>query len=249
MSYLLECCVDCVESALTAQSAGADRLEICASLITGGITPTLSLFKSISERCDIKKHVLIRPRFGDLLYTDYEFEIMLDEVRTFKNAGADGVVIGLLTEDGSVDIERTKRLREAAGELSVTFHRAFDVCRDPFEAAEQISAVGISSILTSGQENGAQKGATLIKKLVDLYSDKLNILVGAGVTAENISDIARQTGVRHFHMSGKKNCESPMKYRKPGVPMGIESLSEFTIIRSDYDQISKAKQALNSLTV
>lgn len=246
--YLLECCVDCTESAVTAQNAGADRLEICASLITGGITPTASMYRSISERCGIKKHVLIRPRFGDFCYSGYEFEIMLNEVREFKKLGADGVVIGILTEDGEIDTERTKRLCEAAGDMSVTFHRAFDVCRDPFKAIEQIISLGISTVLTSGQEKSCEQGAALIKSLVDTYSDKIDILVGAGVTAENISSLAAHTGAKSFHMSGKTNCESRMRYRKSGVPMGLEGISEFSVIRTDHDQIYKAKQALESLS-
>ena len=136
-NYILEACVDSVESALEAQCGGATRLELCSSLIIGGTTPSPCLFQEIREHSDICTHVLIRPRFGDFCYTDYEFQVIRREVCNFRELGADGVVIGILKPDGTLDMERMRILMEEAGEMSVTLHRAFDVCVDPFEAMEQ----------------------------------------------------------------------------------------------------------------
>ena len=150
--YTLECCVDSVESALAAKEGGADRLELCAGLIIGGVSPGLALFEQVKACCDLPVRVLLRPRFGDFLYTDYEFRILRREVELFRDAGAEGVVIGCLQEDGSLHMEQMRALTEAAGDLKITLHRAFDVCADPIRAYEQAWELGIDTILTSGQE-------------------------------------------------------------------------------------------------
>lgn len=164
-SYLLECCVDSVESALIAEKGGADRLELCSNLIIGGTTPTLSLFRRIRMLSDIRIHALIRPRFGDFLYSGEEFQVIAEEVRQFRQAGAEGVVIGCLTPAGSLHMEYMKQLMEAADGMSVTLHRAFDMCRDPFEALEQSRELGIDTILTSGQAPSCLEGIALLQEL------------------------------------------------------------------------------------
>ena len=146
---LLECCVDTVESALAAKEGGADRLELCANLLIGGTTPDINLYHRIRERCDILINVLIRPRFGDFCYTDEEFEIIRRDVKMFREAKADGVVIGILKPDGSLDVERMAILMEEAGPMSVTLHRAFDVCCDPYQALEQAKQLHICLLYTS----------------------------------------------------------------------------------------------------
>lgn len=246
-NYILEACVDSVESALEAQCGGATRLELCSNLIIGGTTPSPCLFQEIREHSDICTHVLIRPRFGDFCYTDYEFQVIRREVCNFRELGADGVVIGILKPDGTLDMERMRILMEEAGEMSVTLHRAFDVCVDPFEAMEQAKELGIHTILTSGQKNHCLDGRDTIKKLVELEDGSITIQVGSGVDAETIRQIQPYTGAHAFHMSGKQNLESMMVYRKEGVSMGVSSISEFEIIRTEQEKIRQACRVLEEL--
>lgn len=242
---LLECCVDCVESALAAKKGGADRLELCANLIIGGTTPDINLYHRIREQCDILINVLIRPRFGDFCYTDEEFEIIRRDVKMFREAGADGVVIGILKPDGSLDVERMKILMEEAGTLSVTLHRAFDVCADPMQALQQTKELGIDTILTSGQKNTAVEGAQLLQELVKAADGDIDILIGSGVKASVIEQLAPQTGATSFHMSGKITLDSPMTYRKEDVSMGLPMMSEYTIWQTSAEEIAKARKVLD----
>lgn len=246
-NYILEACVDSVESALAAQDGGATRLELCSNLIIGGTTPTPCLFEEIRELSGICTHILVRPRFGDFCYTDYEFRIIRREVRNFRKLGADGVVIGILRPDGRLDMERMKILMEEAEGMSVTLHRAFDVCVDPFETLEQAKELGINTILTSGQKNHCLEGKDTLKKLVECEEGRITIQVGSGVDAETICQIQPYTKAHAFHMSGKQNLESAMVYRKEGVSMGIPSISEFEIIRTEKEKIRQACQVLESL--
>mgnify|MGYP002745148851 CR=1 FL=1 len=149
--YILEACVDSVESAMAAVEGGADRLELCGNLIIGGTTPGPWLFDEIRKRSDIRIHALIRPRFGDFCYTRHEIDILCEDIRTFRKLGADAAVIGALKPDGTLDVEAMKRMIDAAGDMGITLHRAFDVCRDPFEALETAKELGVNTILTSGQ--------------------------------------------------------------------------------------------------
>lgn len=245
--FILEACVDSVESALAAEAGGADRLELCGNIIIGGTTPSPCLFQEIRAVSDICTHILIRPRFGDFCYTDYEYRVMLREVRTFRELGASGVVIGILKPDGTLDVERMKGLVEEAQGMSVTLHRAFDVCRDPLEAMEQAKELGIRTILTSGQKNHCREGKDLLKELVKHEDGRITIMAGSGVDAETIEELQPYTGVRAFHMSGKKDMESRMTYRKEGVNMGISSVSEFEIIRTDEEKIRCARKVLDRL--
>jgi copper homeostasis protein len=246
-NYILEVCVDSVESALAAQNGGASRLELCGNLIIGGTTPSPCLFEEIRAVSSIRTHILIRPRFGDFCYTDHEFAIMRKEVAMFRKLGADGVVIGMLCPDGTLDMERMKILMEEAGDMSVTLHRAFDVCVDPFVALEQAKELGIDTILTSGQKNSCMDGKELLKQLVDREEGRITIMAGSGVDAEAIRQLQPYTQAQAFHMSGKQSLESNMVYRKEGVNMGIPSVSEFEIIRTGQEKIRQACQILENL--
>ena len=246
-NYILEACVYSVESALAAEKGGATRIELCSNLIIGGTTPSPCLFQEIRELSGIRTHILIRPRFGDFCYTDYEFHIIQREVRNFRELGADGVVIGILKPDGMLDLERMKVLMEEAGDMSVTLHRAFDVCVDPFEAMEQAKELGIATILTSGQKNHCLDGKEMLRQLVEREDGKITIQVGSGVDAETIRQIQPYTKAHAFHMSGKINLESEMRYRKEGVSMGVSSISEFEIFRTEQEKIQEACQVLESL--
>lgn len=246
-NYILEACVDSVESALAAQEGGASRLELCGNLIIGGTTPSPCLFQEIRRLSDIRIHVLIRPRFGDFCYSDHEFAVIRQEVAAFRKLSADGVVIGVLKPDGTLDMERMKVLMEEAGEMSVTLHRAFDVCADPLAAMEQARELGVHTILTSGQKNHCLEGKELLRELVQREEDSLTIMVGSGVDVRTIREIQPFTKAHAFHMSGKEVLESRMRYRKEGVSMGLPAFSEFEIMRTGKEKIREAIQVLEEL--
>ena len=243
---LLECCVDSVESALAAAAGGADRIELCAGLVIGGLSPGLALFEEIRGQIEIPIHVLLRPRFGDFCYTDREFAVMVREAELFQRAGAQGVVIGCLRKDGSLDRERMEELIAAAKGMRVNLHRAFDVCADPWETYRQAKELGIDTILTSGQEENCLKGLPLLKELAELQKKIKGprIMAGAGVTPKVIRQFLDETEITDFHLSAKKVLESEMRYRKEGVPMGIAGMDEYSIFRTDAQEVARARQAL-----
>nr|WP_319489948.1 copper homeostasis protein CutC [uncultured Caproiciproducens sp.] len=245
--YILEGCVDSVESAVAAQAGGANRLELCGNLVIGGTTPDINLFLAVREKVSIKINVLIRPRFGDFCYTEEEFGIVKKDVEMFRKHGADGVVIGVLKEDGNLDVLRMKELMEAAGGMSVTLHRAFDVCRDPFQTLKDAENLHIQTILTSGQKNSCYEGRELIGQLVAKTAGKVDILVGSGVNSAMIEELAAATKAKSFHLSGKVNAESAMTYRKEDVSMGLPLMSEYKIYRTDASEIAKVRDVLQRL--
>ncbi|WMJ89417.1 copper homeostasis protein CutC [Anaerocolumna sp. MB42-C2] len=247
VNYTLEACVDSVESALGASRGGANRLELCSNLIIGGTTPSKWLLKEVQKYTDIKINVLIRPRFGDFCYSEYEFNIMKEEVRMFKELGVNGVALGILKPDGTLNRNQMEILIGLTGAMEVTLHRAFDVCFDPLETLKEAKQLGIRSILTSGQKNTCMEGSSLIKELVENSQGEIEILVGGGVDAEVIKKIGPITGAKAFHMSGKVNEESNMNFRKEGVSMGLPSLDEYVIWRTDESKIHKARQVLESI--
>lgn len=247
MSYILEVCADSVQSAVATQEGGADRIELCSGLVIGGLSPSPALFKQIRKYTDLKIRTLLRPRFGDFCYDDYEFQTLKEEVEMFRELGADGVVIGMLNPDGTLDMERMEVLVNAAGDIGITLHRAFDVCRDPYEALEQCASLGIDTILTSGQKSSAWEGRGLLAELAEQAAGRVEILAGAGVNPGVIEKLAGCTAVRAFHMSGKKVMDSRMEFRREGVPMGIPGFSEFEIWQTDREQVRRAVQVLQSL--
>ncbi|MCI8709121.1 MAG: copper homeostasis protein CutC [Dorea sp.] len=244
MKTKLEVCVDSVESAVIAQECGADSLEICSNLIIGGTTPGVSQFKHIRKACTAELYVLIRPRYGDFLYTDAEFDMMKEDIWMFRKLGADGITAGCLRADGSLDLGRMKELKDCAGSLRFTLHRAFDVCRDPYESLEETISLGIDRILTSGQAAVCTEGTEVLRQLIAQAGERIEILVGSGVNAQAIRRIRAETHAVSFHMSGKQRIDSKMSYRKEGVNMGLPGLSEFDIFRTDPEEIRKAKEAL-----
>lgn len=219
---VIEACVDSVESAVAAQQGGADRVELCDNLVEGGTTPSLGAIELARQLLTIDLNVIIRPRGGDFCYTDVEFRVMQRDVETAKRAGANGVVIGILTPDGSVDRERTKALVELAHPMSVTFHRAFDMAREPFQALETLIALRIDRVLTSGQEPTVLEGLDLITELVRRAGDRIIVMPGGGITERHIPKIIPQSGAREVHVLLATTVESPMQYRNPRVFMGGE---------------------------
>lgn len=244
--YILECCVDSVESALEAAKGGADRLELCANLVIGGTTPTLALFEQIREKTPIRIHALIRPRFGDFLYTEEEFRIIQREVIRFKEAGAEGVVIGCLTPDGKLDLPKMKELTACAEGMSITLHRAFDMCKDPFAELEEAKKLGIHTILTSGQHPSCLAGIERMKELCKEAGDDIDILAGAGINAAAVKTLLSETALTSFHMSGKKIIESGMQFRNPHVSMGIPGMSEYEIWQTDHNAVRAVRTLLDN---
>jgi len=217
---IIEVCVDSVESAIASQDGGADRVELCDNLFEGGTTPSAGSIGLARERLKINLHVIIRPRGGDFLYSELEFAIMCRDIEMAKSLGADGVVIGLLTSEGEVDVDRTRQLVELARPMKVTFHRAFDVARDPFQALESLVELKLDRILTSGQEESVTEGAELIAQLIRRAHDRIIIMPGGGFTEKNVARIVSQTGAREIHVTGFVELESGMKYRNDRVFMG-----------------------------
>ena len=247
MARVLEVCVDSVESAEIAARGGATRLELCANLVIGGTSPDEDLYRMVRERVDIPVRVLLRPRFGDFLYSDAEYELLRRQVRRFAALGADGVVIGLLRPDGTLDEARMAELISLAGGCGVTLHRAFDVCRDPFEALEAARRLGVDTILTSGQQASCTEGAPLLTQLVAATGGRPQILVGAGVSAAVIRDLQPQTHADAFHLSAKRTLDSGMAFRRAGVPMGLPGMDEFTVWQCDEAAVRQARAALDAL--
>jgi copper homeostasis protein len=218
---LVEACVESVESAVAAAVGGADRVELCDALVEGGTTPSAGSIRLARERLDIGLCVMIRPRGGDFLYTDLEFEIMRRDVAVARDLGADGVVFGLLRSDGAIDRERSARLVEDAGPLPVTFHRAFDVSRDPMESLATLIDLGVRRVLTSGQKATALESLELIGKLVRTAGSRITILAGGGITPANAAQIVAETGVSEIHVYAPRRFPSPMEFRNEMVPMGM----------------------------
>lgn len=237
--------MDSAESAAEAARGGADRLELCANLIIGGTTPAQALYEKVRELTDIRIHVLIRPRYGDFLYTEHEFDIIARSVSLYRQLGADGVVAGCLLPDGTLDMERMKRLKDLAGPMHMTLHRAFDMCADPYKALEQAKALEIQTILTSGQKGSCMEGRELIAGLVRESGGRVDIMAGGGVDADVIRQMIPATGARSYHMSGKTVVESAMICRKGEVFMGVPGLGEYEILRTSREKIHAARQALD----
>ena len=245
---LIEACVDSYQSCVNATNGGADRLELCSHLIIGGCTPTIPVFKQVQRDCkNVKINVLIRPRFGDFLYTEDEIEAMCEDIATFRDLGANGVVIGALTPDGDLDIEVMKRMMACAGDMDVTLHRAFDMTRDPFKTLEEAIELGCKTILTSGQQGDVVKGKDCLKEVFEKAAGRIDIMAGCGVKKWNIQEIHDHTGIVVFHTTGRKGVlDSGMKYRKSTVAMGLPSLSEYEIWQTDEQEFRECAEIVHA---
>ena len=219
---ICEICVDSVAGVRAAKAAGADRVELCGDLLEGGTTPSRGMIRQARTVAGIKLHVIIRPRGGDFLLDDDEFAVMQADIDTAKAEGADGVVIGLLTADGKVDTARTHSLIVQARPLSVTFHRAFDMTPDPFEALETLIGLGVDRILTSGQEATVLEGLPLIAELVRGAADRIIVMPGGGITARNVDRIVATAKPREIHFAALEPAAGGMRFRRHHVFMGGE---------------------------
>ena len=248
MDKLLEICVDSLASARAAIAGGADRIELCSALLAGGLTPFEGLLRQIRRESDIAVRCLMRPRPGDFLYTREELALMKDQILSLKETGADGFVIGCLTAEGDLDIRAMEPLVEACGDSGITLHRCIDVSRDVFQTYRDAQELGIDTVLTSGAAASCKAGRENIGKLLQL-GDEIGgpeILVGAGVNASVIRQFREwYPNVRAFHMSGKTEIESAMRFRREGVPMGLPGLDEWHIQQTDEKAVREAKIAMN----
>lgn len=197
---IVEVCASSLKSALIAQSAGADRIELCSALGVGGLTPSYGLLKSVKEQIHIPVHVLIRPRMGDFTYSDYEFQCMLSDIELVKSMGFEGVVSGVLNQDFTIDINRTKELINAASGMTFTFHRAFDWVSNPELALRDLEILGVDILLSSGQKSKAVDGISLLERL-QLQANSIVIMPGSGINDSNVLDFER-TGFKAIHLSG-----------------------------------------------
>ena len=245
---ILEVCVDSVESSINAESGGADRLELCGALEVGGITPGPGVLESVIANVNIPVNVMVRPRGGDFLYADSEFEVMRRDIDFAREAGAAGIVLGILLPDGTIDIDRTVYLVEYASPMTVTFHRAFDMTKDPLKALEALIAAGVTRLLTSGQCNSAFDGSGLLKKLVEIAGERIIIMPGAGLNEQNIAEVVRITGASEYHLTGRKVVESGMRYRRQGIALGHPLMidDEYQQRYTDTDRIATVKEILSS---
>ena len=250
MKYIIEIATSDFATTKAAVEGEAHRIELCANLAEGGTTPSYALIKKSREAFDLLIYPIIRPRGGDFLYTKDEFEIMKNDVRLCKELGCDGVVIGLLNMDGTIDITRTTELIELAYPLGVTFHRAFDRCKDPFVALEELIDAGCERILTSGQRvsvNSQQsiidsQAVELIAELNKVSDSRIIIMPGSGVRKENIKLLAEKTGCTEFHSSLRDKIKSPMQFIHPGFKTSEESYTNNYI---DPEEVKALRKALN----
>lgn len=240
-NYTLEVCVDSVEAACIAYENGATRLEVCSNLVIGGTTPSVGLLKAIKDRVTIPTHVLIRPRFGDFLYSKEEAEVMYHDIEALSFA--DGFVIGALDKYGHLDTETMNYLLKATNPKRVTLHRCIDMCESPIEELRKAAEMGISTVLTSGTYASAREGLGELEKFQRLFPE-LEILVGAGVNSSFIKNLEANSCLRHFHMSGKVVKQSDMEYRNSRVSMGLPSLSEYEIYTASGKEISECSKRL-----
>lgn len=240
MSRIIEICANSAQSCVEAEAGGAARVELCAGIPEGGTTPSCGEIRTAQAlTTHLKIHVIIRPRGGDFLYTAPEWQAMLYDIELAKQLGIAGVVFGCLTADGDIDVPRMQQLKQAAGSLSVTCHRAFDVCRDPFLALEQLVDLGFDRILTSGQQPDAVQGIPLLADLVQKAADRIVIMPGCGVREDNIARIEHETGAREFHTSARRVLTSAMCYRNQHVPMGSSApVSEFETLQTDRHKVA-----------
>jgi copper homeostasis protein len=244
---VIEACVNSAISALEAQKGGADRVELCENLHDGGTTPSAGSIRFARENLNIGLFVMIRPRGGDFLYSDDEFEIMKEDVKVARDLGADGVVFGILNPDGTIDRERMKTLVDLSRPMSITCHRAFDMTADPFQAMENLVDLGIDRILTSGQQKTAPEGVELIGDLINKSNGRIIIMPGSGVKENNIEELIRKTGATEVHIHLEKQQTSQMIFKQPSVYMGKPDQSEFEYTLTDWERIQKLRLSQKSI--
>jgi copper homeostasis protein len=244
-STTLEVCLESVDSVIASDRGGAQRVELCANLLEGGTTPSAGAIRAAREKAKIAINVMIRPRGGDFLYTDAEFVSMQHDIRMAKELGADGIVLGLLRPDGTVDVERTRQLVELAKPLPVTFHRAIDVSRDLLEALEDVISTGASHVLTSGGKPSVVEGATMVAKMIEAAKDRIIVMPGCGIRPDNVLSILEATGASEVHIALEEETPSGMQFRKAEIPMGGVDGREYVRFVTPEDAVRSVVEILN----
>jgi copper homeostasis protein len=245
-AVVIEVCVDSVASAIAAERGGAQRIELCSDLLEGGVTPSLGLLEMVRSKIAIGVHPIIRPRSGDFCYSEQEFECMQRDIEFVKREGADGVVLGILRTNGSVDVERTRELVKLAQPLSVTFHRAFDMSADLLESLEDVCATGADRLLTSGGEQQCLHGVDTIARLVQAARGRITVMAGGGIGIHNALTIVERTGVTEIHVGLATPVGSPMLHRNPRVSLGKTQGLEYQRKQVLEESVRKLSRAVSS---
>ncbi|MCX6876864.1 MAG: copper homeostasis protein CutC [Verrucomicrobia bacterium] len=241
----LEICVDTLASVDACARAGADRIELCAALVEGGTTPSIGFLHAARRRFPGKIMAMLRPRAGDFVYSAAEFDLMLDEIDFLRREGADGIVFGMLTPDGTIDSARSQLIVARAAGLDLTFHRAFDVSRDLSESLEALIALGVPRVLTSGGHPNVMSGMAALTHLASQAAGRIALLPGGGVKPENIAEIIRRTGVTEVHLSARVSVPSTMRHRRPDLPLGAATVpGEYEHKTASTAIIRAARQAM-----
>jgi len=247
MPTFLEICCGSIDDALQAQAGGAQRIELCSALFLGGLTPSLGTMQYARQQLKLPIIAMVRPRGGGFCYTDAEFATMERDAETMLAEGADGIVFGILREDGTIDLRRTRRLREIAGAKQSVFHRAFDVTPDPFRALDELIGLGVTRILTSGQQDTVPEGADLIRRLIEYAADRIEILPGGGIKPFNLEDVVARTGCTQVHMTAFKTVEDRSTHQHQNVTFGGSlrppedrySMTDAGLVRQIADKLRK----------
>lgn len=242
-SVTIEVCVDNIASFDNAVSAGADRIELCSALPLGGLTPTYGL-SLLASRSPISTYAMIRPRGGYFVYSANEVDLMCDEIQCFRDLGFSGIVVGALTTNAQIDIKATSKFVSCAGDMGVTFHRAFDLVVDPFSALESLIDLGCERVLTSGCESTATAGIECIRQLVEQSQQRISIMPGCGVNKANAKTIIDSTGAREIHLSAKRAHPSPMRSEHIKAAMGSNANDDHLVGISDAEMIAEIVRQL-----
>lgn len=236
---IIEICLESATSVLRAQQGGADRVELCSDLFEGGCTPSIGTFRVAKKLSSLPINVMIRPRGGDFCYSDDEFDVMLEDIKAFKAEGANAIVFGILTPEGDIDMERSRKVIEAARPMEVTFHRAFDMACDAFDSLEKLIELGVDRVLTSGQEATVPEGADLLAELVKKAGDRIIVMPGCGITERNFEKMQRLIGAKEYHVFLPAEESSRMKFHPDHIYMGgLLRQSEFTLTQTDSGRVS-----------
>lgn len=245
MKYLLEVCAGDIDSVYAARQGGAGRVELCSGLQEGGLTPSWGFIKEACAVEGLRKHVLVRPRGGDFLYSELEKRLIYADIQKAVEAGADGIVIGALKADGHIDLDFTRTCIAEAGGRSVTFHRAFDLCADPFRSLEELMETGCNRLLTSGQAGTAEAGLPLLRELTAKAGTHLSIMPGCGVNASNARKILQGCGAHEIHASARRPVGSLMHHRIAGVEMGEAGRDEYSRLTTSEEAVREIVESLS----
>jgi copper homeostasis protein len=244
---VLEIAVHSVESAVAAQRGGADRIELFSNPLEGGVTPSAGLVAVIRDELTLDIHVMIRPRAGDFHYEKAEFAAMKRDILLAKRLGVKGLVFGVLTLDGMIDVERTRELVDLSSPLTATFHRAFDLCRDLNVALEQLVECGVDRILSSGGKATALEGVSALGALVQQAANRVSIIAGGGIVADNAAEIVRGSSVRELHAGLRRTIPSPMRFRNDAISVGPDGCGPYETLTVGEDDVRRLKKEVEGL--